>query len=89
MTSETTKAEKPSQLMRWLRHLPALLGVGLLFGAIYVVQHEFRHLRLAEIKRALHSFSWHSLGWALVCWAALQLSGSSLPGELKRRMMRG
>ena len=70
MTSETTKAEKPSQLMRWLRHLPALLGVGLLFGAIYVVQHEFRHLRLAEIKRALHSFSWHSLGWALV-WTLL------------------
>ena len=33
--------------------LPALLGVLLLVGAIYVVQQEFRHLKLADIKAAL------------------------------------
>ena len=32
-----------------LRHLPAVLGVVLLIGAIYVVQKEFRHLRLEDI----------------------------------------
>jgi glycosyltransferase 2 family protein len=40
---------------RWLRHLPAILGVVLLIGAIYVVQHEFRHLRLKDIGAALHA----------------------------------
>jgi uncharacterized membrane protein YbhN (UPF0104 family) len=37
-----------------LRHAPALLGVALLAGAIYVVQKEFRHLKIADIGRALH-----------------------------------
>ncbi len=40
-------------LKRYLRHLPALLGVALLIGAIYVVQREFRHLKLADIRVAL------------------------------------
>ncbi len=40
-------------LKRYLRHLPALLGVLLLVGAIYVVQREFRHLKVADIKAAL------------------------------------
>ena len=39
----------------WLRHLPALLGVGLLIGAIYVVQKEFRHLKIEDVARALHA----------------------------------
>ena len=36
-------------LSRYLHHLPALLGVMLLVGAIYVVQKEFRHLKIADI----------------------------------------
>ncbi len=39
----------------WLRHLPAVLGVALLAGAIYVVQHEFRNLKLADIRAALEA----------------------------------
>ena len=40
-------------MKRYLRHLPALLGVVLLIGAIYVVQREFRHLKLSDIKLSL------------------------------------
>jgi uncharacterized membrane protein YbhN (UPF0104 family) len=40
-------------LKRWLRHAPALLGAVLLVGAIYVVQKEFRHLKLDDIRHAL------------------------------------
>lgn len=36
-----------------LRQLPAIMGVLLLIGAIYVVQKEFRHLRLNDINAAL------------------------------------
>jgi uncharacterized membrane protein YbhN (UPF0104 family) len=35
------------------RHLPALLGVFLLCGAIYVVQREFRHLNVRDVGHAL------------------------------------
>jgi glycosyltransferase 2 family protein len=48
-------------MKRWLRHLPAVLGVILLIGAIYVVQHEFRHLRLRDIGAALHAISLKAL----------------------------
>ncbi len=41
------------RLQKLVRHRPALLGVLLLCGAIYVVQREFRHLRLADIRVAL------------------------------------
>ena len=40
-------------MKRYIRHLPALLGVLLLVGAIYVVQREFRHLKIEDIKAAL------------------------------------
>ena len=43
-------------LKSYLRHLPALLGVALLIGAIYVVQREFRHLRLEDIGAALEAY---------------------------------
>ena len=33
-----------------MRHLPAVLGVALLIGAIYVVQKEFRNLKIADIQ---------------------------------------
>ena len=39
-------AGKLKTVQSWVRHLPPMLGVALLIGAIYVVQREFRHLRL-------------------------------------------
>ena len=59
----------------WLRHLPALLGVALLAGAIWVVQHEFRNLKLADIKAALAAIPawrlWAAFGWTLLAYALL------------------
>jgi len=46
---------------RLLRHLPALLGVALLIGAIYVVQREFRSLKVEDIHRALTAIPTRSL----------------------------
>lgn len=40
-------------LKKFTRHLPALIGVVLLLGAIYVVQKEFRSLKLEDISQAL------------------------------------
>jgi uncharacterized membrane protein YbhN (UPF0104 family) len=40
-------------LKRLATHLPALLGVVLLVGAIYVVQREFRHLNVRDVGHAL------------------------------------
>src|SRR6185312_15651941 len=59
----------------WVRRLPALIGVALLVGAIYVVQREFRHLRLADIGQALGSIPSHalvfSLGWTVLSYFVL------------------
>ncbi len=52
---------------RWLRHAPAALGVALLVGAIWVVQHEVRHLSLRDVSRALHAIPRHALV-AAACW---------------------
>ena len=41
------------ELKRVLRHLPAILGVLLLIGAVYVVQREFRHLNVRDVGHAL------------------------------------
>jgi len=41
------------RLAKYARHLPALLGLGLLVAAIWGVAHEARHLRLADIEHAL------------------------------------
>src|SRR5690348_5264259 len=53
-------------IRKHLRHLPALLGVGLLIGAIYVVQKEFRGLHLDDIATALRAIPQHSLVIAIV-----------------------
>jgi uncharacterized membrane protein YbhN (UPF0104 family) len=53
-----------------LRHVPAVLGVALLIGAIYVVQREFRHLRLTDIEDALKAIPLHSLVFSFV-WTIL------------------
>ncbi|MBO0710709.1 MAG: lysylphosphatidylglycerol synthetase family protein [Acetobacteraceae bacterium] len=53
-------------IKKHLRHLPALLGVVLLIGAIYVVQREFRNLRLDDISAALEGIPLRSLGLSLL-----------------------
>ena len=55
---------------RILTHLPAALGVVLLVGAIYVVQREFRHLRLHDISAALRAIPRAALIFAFV-WTIL------------------
>src|ERR1700744_5430714 len=60
-----------------LRQLPALLGVALLIGAIYVVQKEFRHLRLHDIEVALHDIPGRALAiaflWTILSYAVLTI----------------
>ncbi len=62
-------------MKRYLRHLPALLGVLLLFGAIYVVQREFRHLKLADISASLAAIPASALlisfAWTVVSYGVL------------------
>ncbi len=62
-------------MKRLLRHLPALLGVALLFGAIYVVQREFRHLKVADIKASLSAIPPRALvisfAWTVVSYGVL------------------
>ena len=53
-----------------LRHVPAGLGVGLLLAAIYVVQHEFRHLKLHDIADAMRAIPNFALVFAFV-WTVL------------------
>jgi uncharacterized membrane protein YbhN (UPF0104 family) len=57
------------RLKKILRHAPAVLGVVLLIGAIYVVQKEFRNLRIADIARALHEIPTISVLIGLGCTA--------------------
>jgi uncharacterized membrane protein YbhN (UPF0104 family) len=64
------KERTRSGLQAWVRHAPALLGVALLIGAIYVVQREFRHLRLKDIGDALAAIPTHSLVFSFV-WTIL------------------
>jgi len=60
-----------------LRHLPAVLGVALLGGAIWVVQHEFRTLKLADIKDALAAIPpsrlWLALGFTVLAYGLLTI----------------
>jgi glycosyltransferase 2 family protein len=65
----------PETMKTWLRQLPALLGVALLIGAIYLVQSEFRHLRLRDIGAALQAIPPRSLafsfGWTVLSYFVL------------------
>jgi uncharacterized membrane protein YbhN (UPF0104 family) len=60
---------------RLLRHLPALLGVVLLVGAVYVVQREFRSLKVEDIRRALAAIPSRALlvsfGWTVAAYGVL------------------
>jgi len=51
---------------KYLRHLPALLGVLLLVGAVYVVQREFRNLKIADISTALDAIPHIALFWSFI-----------------------
>jgi uncharacterized membrane protein YbhN (UPF0104 family) len=53
-----------------LRHLPAALGVVLLLGAIYVVQQEFRHLKLKDIGDSMRAIPVAALAFSFV-WTIL------------------
>jgi len=57
-------------LKKALRQLPALLGVALLVGAIWVVWKEFRHLKIADIKAALSAIPDRALLFSF-CWTVL------------------
>ncbi len=60
-----------------IRQLPATLGVLLLIGAIYVVQKEFRHLRLRDIEAALDDYPVRALAigflWTVLSYAVLTI----------------
>jgi uncharacterized membrane protein YbhN (UPF0104 family) len=60
-----------------LRQLPALLGVALLIGAIYVVQKEFRHLRLRDIEAAVTDVPVRALAigflWTVLSYGVLTI----------------
>lgn len=62
-------------LKRWARHLPAGLGVVLLVGAIYVVQREFRSLKIEQVLNALQAIPRAALViaflWTLVSYGIL------------------
>ena len=57
-------------LKRIARHLPAVIGIILLTGAIYVVWKEFRHLKVADIKLALDAIPRRALILAFL-WTIL------------------
>jgi uncharacterized membrane protein YbhN (UPF0104 family) len=57
-------------LKKLLRSLPALLGIALLCGAVYVVQKEFRHLKIADISKALDAIPRTALVISF-CWTVL------------------
>jgi uncharacterized membrane protein YbhN (UPF0104 family) len=60
-----------------LHRVPPILGVLLLIGAIYVVQKEFRHLRLRDIEDALHDIPLRALAigflWTVLSYAVLTI----------------
>ncbi|WP_419899757.1 lysylphosphatidylglycerol synthase domain-containing protein [Roseomonas sp. USHLN139] len=59
------------------RHGPTVFGLLLLVGALYVVQREFRHLSLADVRLAIEAVPAHTLwvaaGWTLLAYAVLTI----------------
>ena len=66
-----------SPARRLLTVLPTLIGLGLLVGAVFVLQREFRHLKWADITSALTAISYSALGvalgWTILAYAILTL----------------
>jgi uncharacterized membrane protein YbhN (UPF0104 family) len=68
---DTQQEKSPTRgLKRYLHQLPAILGVVLLVGAIYVVQKEFRQLKLRDIADALRAIPRAALIFSFV-WTIL------------------
>lgn len=64
--------------LTWLRRNgPAVFGVALLAGAIYVVQREFRHLSIADIRAAMAAIPpralWIAAGWTVAAYLVLMI----------------
>lgn len=59
------------------RHGPAVFGVALLVGAVYVVQKEFRHLSAADIRTAMAALPvsalWMAAGLTVVAYLVLTI----------------
>ena len=55
------RSQRLALLARIAGHLPAVLGIVLLIGAIYVVQREFRHLNVRDVGHALSEIPRSSL----------------------------
>ncbi len=64
-------------MRRVLRHLPALLGVALLAGAVWVIVHQFRQLSLVAIGTAMAGLQRRHVvtaaAWTVVSYAILTL----------------
>ncbi len=58
--------DSKSGLRSALKHLPAGIGLILLIGAIYVVQREFRHLKVQDIQHALAAIPVQALIFSFV-----------------------
>jgi uncharacterized membrane protein YbhN (UPF0104 family) len=62
-------------LKKVARQIPAVLGLVLLVGAIYVIWKEFRHLKVADIKVALEAIPPRALmiafGWTVLSYGVL------------------
>ncbi len=71
----SSAAAKAAPIRSALRHLPAVLGVVLLIGAIYVVQKQFRHLKLVDIQKALDAIPDRALlasfAWTFIAYFIL------------------
>ncbi len=61
MTEPPATPPAPKRFAWLRRHGPALFGVLLLFGAVYVVQREFRTLSVAEIRAAMDAITVRAL----------------------------
>lgn len=67
-----------SPRLAWLRRNgPALFGVVLLAGAIYVVQKEFRDLKVSDIRTAMDAIPpaalWFAAGWTVLAYLVLAI----------------
>lgn len=58
---------KPQGWRRWLKHLPHLVGLLLMVAAIAVVQHELRHLRIADIRHAMEAIPGKRVWLGVAC----------------------
>jgi uncharacterized membrane protein YbhN (UPF0104 family) len=74
---DTAQQDQEAGWKRWLRAAPAVLGVLLLIGAVYVVQREFRTLKITDIHRAMSQIPplalAKSFGFAVAAYAILTL----------------